>query len=187
MITHGIYLALIVLLVAGLGSLLLWSLRRREAAGDKRSAGESLEAPGHHIVYLAQVRRALDEKDYDYLKLRGTQRLSRRVTKERKLVLLHYVSALQSDFDRLLRLARVIATLSPEVAPAQEWERLRLSLWFSLRCRALRLKILLGWRFLPQLDGVSQTVSGLALRLERAMSELGERAAMVSELASPTK
>jgi len=51
----------------------------------------------------------------------------------------------------------------------------------------LRLKILLGWRFLPQLDGVSQTVSGLALRLERAMSELGERAAMVSELASPTK
>jgi len=186
-ITHGMYFALILFLVAGIGSLLLWSLRRREEAEDKKSAGASLEAPGRNIVYLAQVRRALDEKDYVYLELRGSQTLGRRVKKERRLVLLHYVSALQSDFDRLLRLARVIATLSPEVAPTQEWERLRLSLSFALRCRVLRLKILLGWGFLAQLDGVSQTVGGLALRLERAMTELGERAALASELASPTK
>jgi hypothetical protein len=176
-----LYVALILALVAAVVGLLFWSLRRRKEIRSEGSLGEKLEAPGSHIVYLAQVRRAIDGKDYEYLRLRGSQRLSRRVKKERRQVALSYLSALQTDFDRLLRLARVLATLSPEAVPAQEWERLRLSLWFSVRCRALKLKILLGWGILPQLTGISQTVSGLALRLEHAMSELGERAALASE------
>jgi argininosuccinate lyase len=37
---------------------------------------------------------------------------------------------------------------------------------------------------LPQLDGLGDMVSGLSVRMEEAMKELGERAALAAELAS---
>jgi hypothetical protein len=184
--TYDLYFLLILAMVATLGVLLLWSLRRGETSSSrvKIEPSEDLEIPGGHVVHLAQIQQALQESDLSFLALHGSRRLSRQVRRERRQVVLRYLSALRMDFERLLRLARVIAVLSPEVAPAQEWERLRLSLRFSLQCELVRMELVLGRTNLPQLSGVSRTVSGLALRLERAMTELGERAALATELAS---
>jgi hypothetical protein len=182
--TNDLYFLLILAMVAGLGLLLLWSLRRKRMPLSKADRFGNLESPSEHVGHLAQIRQALQEDDLAFLSLRGSRGLSQQVRRERKQVILHYLSYLQRDFERALRLARVIAVLSPEVAPAQEWEQLRLSLRFTLQCHLLRAKLLLGMTVLPQLNGVSKTLSGLAFRLERAMTQLGERAALASELAS---
>jgi hypothetical protein len=84
----------------------------------------------------------------------------------------------------LLRIAQVIASLSPEVGAAQEWERLRLSFRFSCRYQIVRAGLYSGLLVLPQLSGLSQIVSELAFRMETAMKELGERAVLAAKLAS---
>jgi hypothetical protein len=41
-----------------------------------------------------------------------------------------------------------------------------------------------GFATVPQLDGLSDLVSGLSVRMEAAVKELGERSAAAAELAS---
>ncbi len=103
---------------------------------------------------------------------------------ERRRVALAYLSALRGDFDTLLEMARVIAVLSPEVAAAQEFERLRLTVNFLWRYRVIRMSVWIGYAPLPQMDGLSNLISGLSVRLEAAMKEMGERAALVAEMVS---
>jgi hypothetical protein len=176
-----------ILTVAILLFLLTWSLR----APKKRRASSldpvaSLQDPGrrHATTYLSQIRRALAPADFEFLASRASAKVTRRVRKERRQVALIYLSAVQEDFQRLLRLARVIALLSPEVVATQESERLRLSVQFTLRCQMIRAELLLGLAPLPQLSGLSQMVSGFAVRMETAITELGERAALATDLAS---
>jgi hypothetical protein len=74
--------------------------------------------------------------------------------------------------------------LSPEVAAARELERLRLKLEFTWRFEWIRLTLLAGQTPAAQLGALSDLLSGLSVRLEAAMKELGERAAFAGELAS---
>lgn len=137
-----------------------------------------------HTDYLPQIRQALAATDYDFLSKRSSRGTQRRVRRERLNVALSYLSALRGDFESLLRMARVIAVLSPEVAVAHEFERLRLTAEFAWRYQMIRWKLLTGMTPLTQLAGLSDLVSGLSVRLEQAMKELGERAAVAAELAS---
>jgi hypothetical protein len=176
-----------ILAVAVLLFLLTWSLRvpkRRRASS--LDPAVSLQGPDRsHATYLPQIQRALAPADFEFLASRASAKLTSRVRKERRRIALIYLSAVQEDFQRLLRLARVIAVLSPEVSTAQESERLRLNVQFTLRCQMIRLRLLCGIATLPQLSGLSQMVSGFAVRMETAITELGERAALATELASP--
>jgi hypothetical protein len=81
-------------------------------------------------------------------------------------------------------MARVIAALSPEVVAVQEFERLFLTVMFAWRYQMTRWKLWTGLAPMTQLDGLSNLVSGLSVRLELAVQELGERAAAAAELAS---
>jgi len=108
----------------------------------------------------------------------------RRVRHERRRDALAYLAALRGDFQSLLRMAKVIAALSPEVAAVHEFERLRLTSKFAWQYEMIRWKLLAGFATVPQLDGLSDLVSGLSVRMEAAMKELGERAAAAAELAS---
>jgi len=137
-----------------------------------------------HTNYLPQIRQALAAADYDFLSKRASRGTQRRVRRERLNVALAYLGALRGDFESLLRMARVIAVLSPEVAAAHEFERLRLTAEFAWRYQMIRWKLLTGMTPLVQLAGLSDLVSGLSVRLEQAMKELGERAAVAAELAS---
>jgi hypothetical protein len=146
---------------------------------------ESLEEPGRrHPTYFPLIRQAMSPADFGFLAERGSEKLVRRAHKERQRIALLYLAELRADFDRLLRLARVIAILSPEVEAAQEFERLRLGLQFFWHYQVVLWALRLGLLLLPQLCGLSVMVSQLACRMEAAMSELGERANVAAELAS---
>jgi hypothetical protein len=142
------------------------------------------ETTRQHVNFLPQIRQALAKTDDDFLSGKALHGVQRRVRRERRDVALAYLSALRGDFQNLLRLARIIAVLSPEVAAVQELERLRLTVRFACRYELVRLKLLAGFAPLPQLDGLSNLISGLSVRIETAMKNLGERAALAAELAS---
>lgn len=171
--------------VAALLLLLVWALRAPKRPARIEAGACSLEETGQrHTNYLAQIRQALAPADYDFLSKRATRGVQRRVRRERRKVARAYLDALRVDFRNLLRLARVIAVLSPEVVAVQEFERLRLTAVFAWRYQIIRWKLWAGIASMTQLDSLSNLVSGLSVRMDAAMKELGERAAIAAELAS---
>lgn len=177
------------LLFSGIALLLLLLLivLLREPGKKPRleSDQSSIEESGYrHVIFFAQVRRALTPDDYAFLAKRGSAQLAQRVRKERRRIALLYLSCLRREFSRLWKLARVIAAMSSRVGAAREIARFRLGVAFYLRYEVIRLKFILGLGPVPDLGAVSELVSNLAIRLETAMSDLGERAALASELSS---
>jgi len=169
------------ILLLGLGWALWEPRERRKLQTDPRSLDEDGE---RHVTYLPQIRQALSPMDFDFLLKSASRELQRRVRLERLGVALAYLAAVRADFQRLLRTARVIAVLSPEVAAVHELERLRLTAKFAWQYKMIRWQLLAGFAPAPQLDGLSNLVSGLSVRMEAAMKELGERAAAAAKLAS---
>jgi hypothetical protein len=104
--------------------------------------------------------------------------------RERRKVALAYLFALRAEFERLLRTARIVAALSPEVAGRQQLERVVLTLRFLWRYRVIRMGVWAGFTPLPQISALSDFLSGYSVRLEEAIRELGERAAMGAEMVS---
>jgi hypothetical protein len=166
--------------------LLLWALRRPQK--DTRVGVpylEPVEEPARqHATYFGLIRQAMSHEDFEFLAARAPGRLVRRTHQERQRIALLYIENLRADFQRLLRLAKVIAVLSPEIAASHEFERLRLSIRFSWHYRLVLLGLYGGHLLMPQLSGLSQIVSEFAFRLESAMQDLGERASVAAELAS---
>jgi len=172
-------------IVAVLLLVLGWALWKPPERGKLRGDPRSFDEDGRrHVTYLPQIRQALAKADFKFLRERASDKVQQRVRRERRGVALAYMDALRRDFQSLLRMARVIAVLSPEVAAVQEFERLRLTAKFSWQYQMIRWKLMAGFATLPQLDGLSNLVSGLSVRMEAAMKELGERAALAAELAS---
>ena len=166
--------------------LLAWMLRNPQhlqttPPGDPASFEESGR---RHPTYFPVIRQAMSASELEFLADRGSTVLVRRAHRERQRIAFSYLAELRSDFERLLRLARVIAVISPEVQATRELERLRLVLRFSLRYHTILWALRCGLLLLPQLCELSAMVSALASRLELAMNELGERAVLASELAS---
>ena len=165
-------------LVALLLGSLLWALRGpRKSTKRDVGPGSFEEADQRHVNFLPQIRQALAKADYDFLAERVSAEVLRRVRRERRDVARAYLAALRKDFQSLLRMANVIAALSPELVVLHEFERLRLTTKFAWQFEMIRWKLLAGFAPLPQLDGLSNLVSGLSVRMEAAVKELGERAA----------
>ena len=165
--------------------LLGWAFYGLPRRGEKPPDSLVLEdLSRRHVVFLPQIRQALAPQDFSFLASHGSKKLVRRVRNERRRVALAYLAAVQADFRRLLKLARLVALLSPEVVAVREFEQFRLSCEFSLRCQWIRARLILGPTPFSQLNGLSSMVSGLSVRLETAITELGERAALASEFAS---
>ena len=165
--------------------LLVWVLRDpRKHGGPDGDLDSTDELSQRHVCYFPQVRQALAAEDFAFLSSRGSPQLARRMRGERRKIALAYLSCLRGDFLKLWRLARVIASMSPQVGVAQELARLRLGVAFSLRYEVIRIKFLFGFAPLPELGSLSDIVSRLSIRLETAMKDLGERAALAAKLAS---
>ena len=182
-------MSLALLLLVGFAALLLfllvWVLREpRKLAKPYDHFASTDELGRRHVTYFPQVRHAMAPEDIGFLVSRGSRVLARRVRKERRRIALAYLGCLRSDFRKLWRLARVIASLSPQIGVAQEFARVRLGLTFALRYEMIRVKFLLGFAPLPALGSLSEVVSRLAIRLETTMRDLGERSALAAKLAS---
>jgi protein involved in temperature-dependent protein secretion len=164
----------------------VWSISRPSRGSEKiRGLRPQRNDSRPHVGFMPQIRHALDSTDIDFVVRSAGKPLANRVRRERKRVTLSYLDALQGDFDKLLEQAKLIAVLSPEVVAMHEFERVRLSIEFSLRCRWIRTRLLFGSKPIMELGRLSDVVSGLAVRVEAAMRELAERAAAAAALASP--
>ena len=171
--------------VAVLFVLFVWSLRKsRDRGGSGASESIPEDTRGDNVTYLPQIRQALAKADYQFVAGKVSLEAQRRMRRERRNVALAYLKELRADFDGLLRTARVIASLSPEVVAVQEWNRLRLMISFRWRYRMIWLSLQAGFTPLPQLNDLSKILSGFSVRLEDAMIKIGERAALVGEMAS---
>ena len=179
-LTLILFFGFVALLLLALG----WALRKPRNARNLPTDPDALEEGQRHVDYLPQIRQALAAADYDFLSRRASRGALQRVRRDRRGIALAYLAALRGDFQSLLRMASVIAVLSPEVAAAHEFERLRLTTKFAWQYQMIRWKLMAGFAPLPQLDGLSALVSGLGVRMEAALKELGERAALAAELTS---
>jgi hypothetical protein len=135
-----------------------------------------------HISNLPQIKQALANSDFMYLKNQGYPALAKRIRKERRRIALSYLACLRVEFEELLHLARMVAVMSPNVAVAQEVQGLRLNLEFSYRYYLIYFRLVSGIAPLEAIGGLSNMVSALTIRMETAMSELGEQAALGAEL-----
>jgi hypothetical protein len=178
------------IVVSGAAVLLLaamiWALRAPGRLTRGNFDLNALEQPGRrHATYLSLIRHAASSDDLAFLSKRGYTKVHSRLHRERRKVVLLYLDHLRSDFDRLTKMARAVAALSPSVGIRQELERVQLSFEFLARYYSIRLAF--GWGFVPiaQLSRLSQVVSQLSVEMETSMKEFGERAAMAVRTASP--
>jgi len=178
----GMFFFLVAVFALSLGALLLWTVRT--AHKRRRSTGLAvLDSAPQHLSNMVAIRRSQDPADLRYAADRGGRDLEKRLRRERRGVVLLYLNSLRSDFEQLLRIARVVALLSPEISSSYEYERLRLSILFRLRFQLIKLRFLFGDAAMPQLTSLGEMVTSLAIRMETAMETLGERAALAADLA----
>jgi hypothetical protein len=162
-----------------------WSLRKPKGhtvPGPSSAIPQDLQ--GSHVTHLPQIRRALAPADFEFVSKKIPREALRRMQRERRNVALAYLSALRAELKRLLRTARIVASLSPEVAGGQELERMVLTLNFLCRYWVIRMSVWAGFTPLPQISDLGDLLSAYSVRLEEAIRELGERAAMVAEMVS---
>jgi hypothetical protein len=171
--------------VAVLLLLLVWALRRPVRPATPETIPIALRETGkRHVSFLPAIQQALGKTDLEFLSQRGPSELVRRVRRERQRIALAYLSALRQDFEGLLRMASIIAKLSPKLAAMQEFERFRLTLEFAWRYSVIRLQLRAGLAPIPQLEELSELLSALSIRMETAVREIGEQAALAAKLAS---
>jgi hypothetical protein len=167
-----------------LAALLVWALRGASQRSSGKAAGLGvLENAPRHLASMPQIRQALDVADLRFAAEKGGPRLAAKLKSERRKITLLYLESIRADFEQLLRIARVIAVLSPEVSGSHEYERLRLTLIFRLRYQVIRIRLQVGNVALPEVGALGQMVTSLGVEMEAAMSKLGERAALAAELA----
>ncbi len=171
---------------ASLLLVLLWLVLRdpNRVSRPDAAAGLAEFSDRTHVTFFPQIKQALAIQDSVYLASLGRNALANRVRKERRKIALAYLACLRTDFQRLWRLGRVISSMSPQVGTAQEFKRLQLGLAFSLRYEMILIKLLFGFAPLTDLGALSEVVSRLSIRMETAMQDLGERAALAAKLSS---
>lgn len=175
-----------VIIVVSLFAVFVWALQspRGHISADEITSVSTQTLHGSHVSHLPQIQRALTPADCEFASKKISREALRRLRRERRNVALAYLSALRAELDRLLRTARVIAALSPEVAAGQELERALLMVKFLWRYRMIRMSVWAGFAPLPQLSALSNLLSGYSVRLEEAIKEMGERAALVAGMVS---
>jgi hypothetical protein len=179
----SVYFIAAVAVTLGLAGLLAWALRGSSYRRGHQHGMAALERVPQHLSDLTQIRQAMDAADLEYARSTGGPAMFSRLRRERRQVVFLFLAALRSDFEQSLRLARIIAALSPEVSGAQEYERLRLAMTFRVRYQLVKLSLLMGGLALPQVTTLGQMAASLAMQMEQAMAKLGERAALAAELA----
>jgi hypothetical protein len=175
-----IFTSIALLLLLAMAWLASSGMRRRPDVA--RKGGREQEYL--HISHLRQIKQALANSDSIYLRDHGYFGLAKRIRKERRRIALSYLACLRVEFEKVLHLSRMVAAMSPNVAVAQEVHGLRLNLEFSCRYYWIYFRLASGLAPLEAIGNLSDMVSALTIRLETAMSELGERAVLAGEFLS---
>ena len=177
----AVFLSIGILLLLAIAWLALSGTRRRPELA-RNGSPERRDPEYLHISNLPQIKQALANSDFIYLKDQGYPVLANRIRKERRRIALGYLACLRVEFEELMHLARMVAVMSPHVAVAQEVQGLRLNLEFSYRYYLIYFRLVSGIAPLEAIGNLSDMVSALTVRMETAMSELGEQAVLAAEL-----
>jgi hypothetical protein len=168
-----IFAALTLLLLLAL----FWLARRifaphqTEALGEKPAIEDLFPLHSRHIP---QVLQAVASSDDEYLRLRVSPKLRRRVRAERRAVVKGFLAGLSEDYRRLHRLAQTIAAISPHVERRHEIRRLWLRIEFEFLCLMVRARLAVGWNSVPLLSELATILGAQAAQLEAAMARLEE-------------
>ncbi|MHB8541054.1 MAG: hypothetical protein ACYDCD_08970 [Candidatus Acidiferrales bacterium] len=141
------------------------------ASLDARDVEEFLPANCRHFP---QIRQMLETEDHQFIRRRAPRHIEVEWRGERRRILGQYLKGLGQDFVRLERLARLIATISPEIRRAQEWEWMWLGIRFRILYRSVELKIALGSFSADDIARLTDPIAGLAAELESRMSLIAE-------------
>lgn len=134
-----------------------------------------------HYARLPQILQSLRHEDTDFLHTKGRDEVAARLRRERKHIVLRYLTYLQDEYQLLLEASRILAKVAPEVSPMDEFERFRLNVRFVLYCRYLRCRLWFGLQPWDIFGVLSDMEGDMTLRLEMATTRIGERAAIASE------
>jgi hypothetical protein len=125
-----------------------------------------------HCRHFPQISQLLRPDDLIFIGRRAPASMARAWSRERRRILRQYLNGLAEDYIRVGRLARLIASLSPELSRKQEWEWFWMGLQFQAVLQLLRLNVTLGSLSLAQLTRWTDFVSSQAADLEIRMSQL---------------
>lgn len=174
--------ALMLFLIAVLFVALLWLLLARRSPRDLvQEALEIHEFLPVHCKYFPQIQNLLNSQDQDFVGQRAPVKIGKQWSAERRAILRLYIQGLREDFHRMEKLARLLATLSPEVKRAQEWEWFGLSVKFRLLYAAMQLRLAAGILPIGELVRVAETLTALRLMLEGTMSGMAAIAPTTQE------
>jgi hypothetical protein len=164
------------LTVALLGALYWLSQRARSDARGAdilRTASADSLLPQHY-KYFPQVSRALSAQDAQFLQSRANPAVRRAATQARRAVALQFLVGLKDDYQKLDRLARVLASLAPAANQQREAERFWLAFQFGIRWRMVWLEIWSGAAPITQLQNMAGFIGGLAAQMQASINVLQE-------------
>jgi hypothetical protein len=170
---------LFALLTLALLGALYWLSRR--ARKDTRGADllRTLSADSllpQHYKYFPQVSRALSEEDARFLQTRAAPDVRRSALRARRSVALNFLTGLKDDYQKLDRLARVLASLAPSANQRREAHRIWLAFRFGFRWRVVWLEIWSGAAPISQLQSMAGLIGGLAAQMQTSMNAIQESA-----------
>jgi hypothetical protein len=154
--------------------LLIWLLFAPKWSGPQAGvhALEVEQLEPLHCRHFSQISLLLGPDDQAFVKQRAPASLARTWKRDRRRILLKYLGGLAEDFARLEHLARLLASLSPEVSRTREWEWFWLGLQFRVMFRLLTVRIALSRHTLPQFARLTDFVASQAADLESRMVQL---------------
>jgi hypothetical protein len=173
----SVYLFAVVTL-ALLGALYWLSQRARR---DPRGADllRTLSADSllpQHYKYFPQVSRALSAEDARFLQSRADPTIRHAALQARRTVALQFLAGLRDDYQKLDRLARVLASLAPAASQQREAERFWLAFQFGVRWRIVWLEIWSGAAPITQLQRMAGFIGGMAAQMQDLINVLQESA-----------
>jgi len=97
-----------------------------------------------HCQHFAQMRRTIDAADFEFVLLHLPAARCRQLRQERRKVLRKYLDGIADDFARLDQLARIVASLSPEIDKGQELQRIQAEVAFRVYYRVAAFRLWTG-------------------------------------------
>lgn len=166
-------------LAAGVLFLYVWLHPRAPAPAAPASLPQTFTIEGFFDLNarrFAQIKQALSDEDYQFLRRRGQGRLARRLRRERLEVLRGYVGALKSDFENLLHLHKVLGALEAEVVRQHQPQMIVLGLEFRLLYALVQAKLALARLTLTpvNVEPLVALVNRTAQTMEAALNTLAE-------------
>lgn len=168
-------IALMFLLTAFLLLALLWLLFGRRVPNDLAQSALGIhELLPVHCKRFPQMQNVLSPDDQAFISRRAPARVAKQWRAERREITRLYIRALREDFQRLEKLARLLAALSPTAKRSQEWEGLRLGVEFRLLYAVTRMWFAINFQPARELVRLAETLTALRLTLETTLNSLTE-------------